>query len=69
MKRDYSETVRARRYVARCAAALLDNGSDNEFLYQDEEDSTLEVPETTVRHRKKAIERLVRALMKQGGVR
>ncbi|MGL4257972.1 MAG: hypothetical protein ACRCSL_16685 [Microbacterium sp.] len=67
MKRDYSETVRARRYVARCAATLLDNGSENDFLYQDEEDPTVGVPETTVRRRKKAFERLVRLLMKQGG--
>lgn len=62
MKRDYVETRKARRYVARCVAMLIDNGSNNEFIFQDETDPAKAVDEFTVRRRKVALARLVAKL-------
>lgn len=69
MKRECSETTKARRYVARCAAAIISRAGENAWLYEDDEDATQTVDDLTVRRRKKALERLARGLMKQAGER
>lgn len=64
--RDFSETTRARRYVARCAAAILSRDGENAWLYQDEDVPEVEVGESVVRRRKKALQRLVASLHRAG---
>ena len=58
--RNYDATKAARRYVAACAATILDqdSGHGNDYLYEDADDAT-------VRRREKALARLVARLRRE----